>query len=76
MQVRSVTKIAIGVCLILMVTVVGAWANQAVQPTPKLVTEETVHSFDPVVDGAVVTHDFVVVNEGDAVLNISKVKTG
>ena len=32
--------------------------------------------FEPVVDGSSVVHDFVIQNKGDAVLNITKVKTG
>ena len=32
--------------------------------------------FDPVADGQEVLHDFVIINSGDAPLNISKVKTG
>ena len=32
--------------------------------------------FEPVVDGSSVVHDFVILNKGDAPLNIAKVKTG
>lgn len=34
------------------------------------------HTFDPVVDGTEVTHDFIVQNKGDAPLHIIKVQTG
>ena len=32
--------------------------------------------FNPVVEGKEVVHDFVIQNKGDALLNVSKVKTG
>jgi hypothetical protein len=75
MRIQSVMKITLA-AVVLMIAVGGAWADQADRPTPKLVIEPTAYSFDPVVDGTKVTHDFVVRNEGDAVLNIHKVKTG
>jgi hypothetical protein len=75
MRIQSVIKITLS-AVVLMIAVGGAWADQAGQPSPKLVIGETAYSFDPVVDGTLVTHDFVVRNEGEAVLNIQKVKTG
>jgi hypothetical protein len=62
--------------VVVMIAVGGAWADQSPQPLPKLVIEKDSYTFDPVVDGTKVTHDFVVRNEGDADLNINKVKTG
>jgi hypothetical protein len=76
MSIQSVSKTTLAAMLILMITVAAAWADPARQPAPKLVIDETAHSFDPVLDGTMVTHDFVVRNEGEAVLNIQKVKTG
>ena len=76
MRVPSVTKTALTVLLTVMLTAVGSWANPASPPAPEMVLQETAHSFEPVVDGTTVRHDFVVRNEGDAVLKIHKVKTG
>jgi hypothetical protein len=76
MPILSVRKITLMALLIFMVSVGTAWANQPDQPAPQLVLDQTEFSFEPVVDGALVNHDFVVQNKGDAVLNIHKVKTG
>jgi hypothetical protein len=76
MRIQSVMKITLTALVVLMIAAGGAWANQPSQPAPKLVMAETTFSFDPVVDGTKVTHDFIVHNEGEAVLNIHKVKTG
>lgn len=43
---------------------------------PDAVMPEIDYRFDPVVDGALVTHDFVIKNAGGAPLDISQVKTG
>jgi hypothetical protein len=75
MRNQKITHITLAAVLILMATGSAVWANQAIQPAPKLVMEKTQHSFEPVVDGTKVSHDFVVRNEGDAVLKILKVKT-
>lgn len=76
MRIQRVTYATAGILLLVMVAVGGAWADQATQPAPRLVVDETSFSFEPVVDGALVSHDFVVRNEGDEVLKINKVKTG
>ena len=34
------------------------------------------HEFEPVLDGAQIIHDFVVLNKGSAALEIEKVETG
>lgn len=44
--------------------------------TPAAVILEKRFTFDPVVDGSAVAHDFLVTNEGEGALEISKVKTG
>jgi hypothetical protein len=76
MRNQKIAPITLVTLLILMAAGSIAWADQASQPTPKLVVENSSYEFDPVVDGTLVNHDFVVRNEGDAVLNIQKVKTG
>jgi hypothetical protein len=71
-----VRKTTLAALVVLMITVGGAWANQPIQPAPKLVIDQNEFSFEPVLDGTRVNHDFVVQNKGDAVLNIANVKTG
>lgn len=44
--------------------------------SPALHLPERVHTFDPVVDGTVVNHTFVLQNRGSAPLEISRVRTG
>jgi len=45
------------------------------ESAPVAVGKEADFHFTPVVDGTVVTHDFIIENKGDAPLNIVKVKT-
>ncbi|MDJ0781103.1 MAG: hypothetical protein QNJ22_03985 [Desulfosarcinaceae bacterium] len=73
---RHVITVLLQAALILLLAIGAAWASDVSQPAPKLVLEETAFNFDPVVDGALVNHDFAVRNEGDAVLHINQVKTG
>ncbi len=44
-------------------------------PAPLAVIAQPVHEFPPTPEGSVVTHDFVVQNHGQTVLNILRVKT-
>jgi hypothetical protein len=76
MRIQRVTSATTAILLLLMVAAGGARADQAIRPTPKLVIEETTHSFAPVVDGTIISHDFLVGNAGEEVLKISKVQTG
>ncbi len=43
---------------------------------PGAMIPEKSFTFEPVVDGSKITHDFLIKNTGDGVLKISKVKTG
>ena len=43
---------------------------------PVAVFPQTTHTFEPVLDGDVVMHSFVLQNRGDAVLDVQEVKTG
>ena len=76
MRIQRIITTSLAVLLIFMVSVGGVWANQPNQTAPKLTMDQTEFSFEPVVDGTLVNHDFVVQNKGEAVLNIHKVKTG
>ena len=44
-------------------------------PVPKAVVEKPGYSFDPVVEGTIVTHEYQIENKGQAVLDILKVRT-
>lgn len=43
--------------------------------SPSIFVPEPRYEFAPIVDGKVVTHDFVIQNKGDAPLIIERVKT-
>jgi hypothetical protein len=46
------------------------------QDRPNAAVLDNSHEFEPVLDGAQIVHDFVVLNKGSAVLEIEKVETG
>jgi len=46
------------------------------QGRPDAALAENSYEFNPVLDGAQIIHDFVIVNKGSAVLDIQKVETG
>ena len=73
---RIPNVIPLTLVMLLLCVAAASGANQATGPAPKLVVEDTAHSFEAVVDGTLVTHDFIVRNDGDEVLHINKVKTG
>jgi len=51
-----------------------AAATDASQASPKAVIEETTYDAGPVVRGEIITHDFIVRNEGTGLLEISQVR--
>ena len=59
--------------LLLTAPMLAAAANQT-GPAPVAVMPETVYEFPDAMDGEYVVHDFVIRNQGDAALNILKVK--
>lgn len=52
---------------LLLVTQATAWS------APKAVPVDSVYNFEPVPEGTTLSHDFIVKNEGDTVLNITGV---
>lgn len=54
----------------------AAALDQPVPAAPRAVLSEMQYTFNPVIDGTVVTHDFVIRNQGTGPLNIPRVKTG
>jgi hypothetical protein len=66
----------ISLFLFLLLTASGLQAAQeAYVATPAAVMPETQYDFPDTIDGEYVIHDFVIRNQGDAVLNVLKVKT-
>ena len=62
--------------LFLLLTASGLYAAQETSTaSPTAVMPETVYTFPDTVDGEYVVHDFVIRNQGNAVLNVLKVKT-
>ena len=51
-------------------------ASKQTPPSSSVVVPESRYIFPTVIDGAEVTHDFIIQNKGDAPLAIEKVKTG
>ena len=71
------TLLSMTVVVFVLGTLSLAYAETPVQnKAPKILFPESTHEFETVLDGAEVTHDFVVKNEGDAPLEIQKVRTG
>ena len=54
----------------------AAAMDQSVAGAPRAALSEMQYAFNPVIDGTVVTHDFVIRNQGAGPLNIPRVKTG
>ena len=51
-------------------------AKNSAEKRPLAVIPEQTYEFVPVVEGSLVTHDFIIQNKGTAPLVIEKVKTG
>ena len=62
-------------CMIFFTTYTVAAENSA-EKRPLVVIPEQTYEFVPVVEGSLVTHDFIIQNKGTAPLVIEKVKTG
>ncbi len=73
----------IGLLMMAALGVTAAWAaqdtatgDQQTAAAPKIVAPQGSFNFSSVVDGTKVEHEFVIENQGNAPLKISKVKTG
>jgi hypothetical protein len=51
-------------------------ADIQTEGVPLAVIPETVYEFPTVIDGQEVIHDFIIQNQGTAVLKVERVKTG
>jgi hypothetical protein len=64
------------VCLFLVLLAApGLQAAEGQSSAPKAVVPEAVYEFPAIPEGEYVVHDFVIRNQGDAVLNVLRVKT-
>jgi len=75
MKLKFITVFFLMLCIIFFET--GAFGG--VEPKsqqPSAVAPESKYTFDPVIEGTEIAHDFVIQNKGGALLKIEKVKTG
>jgi len=64
-------------CLFLIIMILPVFCYGSDEPSlPDAALAENSYEFDPVLDGAQIIHDFVIMNKGSAVLDIQKVETG
>jgi hypothetical protein len=66
-------KIVIPV-LMLILCVTGGAAGE--EPSPSAFLPEQVYTFEPVIEGAEVSHDFILQNKGNETLLIEKLSSG
>jgi hypothetical protein len=76
-------KLVLSVIFLFMMVVAPAWANESDKPTataststPAVVVKEPQFQFEPVMEGTVVEHDFILENIGATPLMIQNIKTG
>jgi hypothetical protein len=69
-------KIVAATIFLLFVSTPCTFAETTAAPVPKGVLPESIHVFEPVVEGTLVTHDFILQNRGDAPLIIESIKAG
>jgi len=69
-------KIVAATFLLLFVSTLCVSAETTVKQAPKAVLPESIHVFEPVVEGMLVSHNFILENKGNAPLIIESIKTG
>ena len=69
-------KIVAAIFLLLFISTLGFSAKIPVKQGPKAVLTERIYEFEPVVEGMLVSHNFILQNKGDAPLIIEKIKPG
>jgi len=75
MKLKFLAVFFIVFCVISFKTVAYGGSNQT-PPSPSVFVPESRYTFQPVLDGTEVTHDFVIQNKGNGPLEIEKVRTG
>ena len=68
--------LGIVLCCMIFFTIYPVAAMNSAEKRPLAVITEQTYEFVPVVEGSLVTHDFIIQNKGTAPLVIEKVKTG
>jgi hypothetical protein len=65
-------------CIIILIQLFVPWSanSQGNRQVPGLALQEIEFDFGQVAEGSKITHDFVVLNQGDGYLEISKVEPG
>jgi len=69
-------KIVAAAIFLLFLLTPCVFAETPAASAPKAVFPESIHVFEPVVEGTLVSHDFILRNQGDASLIIELIKTG
>jgi hypothetical protein len=69
-------KIVAATFLLFFVSTLCVSAETTVKQVPKAVLPERIYEFEPVVEGMLVSHNFILQNRGNAPLIIEKIKTG
>ena len=74
----DIKKIVLGCACMMILAVSVCQADTADTGTkePSLLFSPAAFTFDPVVEGTVVTHSFTAVNQGDQTIHVLQVKTG
>ena len=70
--------IIVTVCLAVFIVFFISWSaySQDNKQAPNLALPETEFDFGEVKEGSTITHDFVILNKGDSILEINKVESG
>lgn len=50
--------------------------STSTQSTPRITIPDPSYQFDPAIEGDMVTHEFTLINSGNALLEIVKIQTG
>jgi hypothetical protein len=74
MKLIGYVKLFLIICLVALPLTSGA--EDRAEETLSYAVPETQFTFQPVVEGAEVVHDFVILNKGTDVLSVLNVKTG
>jgi hypothetical protein len=69
-------KLVAATIFLLFVSTPCVFAEISAASTPKAVLPESIHVFEPVVEGTLVSHDFILQNLGYAPLIIESIKAG
>lgn len=69
-------KMTIPVLIVILWVAGSAAGEEAAVPSPSAFLPEQVYTFEPVMEGAEVSHDFILQNKGNETLLIEKLKSG